>query len=167
MKPTTGRVFRFGDNVTTDDILPGRYLDRAADEVGAFAMAGVDATFASRVRPGDVVVAGENFGVGSGRESAPMALKRAGIAAVIAPSFARLFYRNAINLGLPALLVSTDVIAEGDVLEIDVDRELVARPADGCAWRVENLGGTARAILEAGGIVPFTRARMAARAAAR
>ena len=100
-----GRAFCFGNQVTTDDILPGRYLDRRADEVAQFAMAGVDPTFAARVRPGDFVVAGANFGAGSGRESAPAALKGAGVAAVVASSFSRLFFRNCINLGLPPVLI--------------------------------------------------------------
>ena len=162
MKPTRGRVFRFGANVTTDDILPGRYLDRAFEEVGPFAMAGIDPTFATRVRPGDVIVAGENFGMGSGRESAPLALKRSGLAAVIAPSFARLFYRNAINLGLPAILLpASEDLREGDEVEIDLESRTVRRHADGRVWPIENIVGTSRAILEAGGIVPFTRNRLA------
>ena len=161
-----GRAFVFGADVTTDDILPGRYLDRSNDEAGAFAMAGLDPDFATKVARGDFIVAEHNFGTGSGRENAPGALLAAGVAAVIAPSFARLFYRNAINMGLPAVIVdSVSDIREGDWLELDLAERRLSLPAGGRGRAVQNLTGTSRAILEAGGIVAYTRARQAQRAA--
>jgi 3-isopropylmalate/(R)-2-methylmalate dehydratase small subunit len=155
-----GRAFLFGADVTTDDILPGRYLDRSNDEAGAFAMAGLDPDFTRKVSPGDFIVAGQNFGAGSGRENAPAAILGAGIAAVIAPSFARLFYRNAINLGLPAVMVdSVSGIREGDWLELDLEARRLSLPAPRQYRVVLNLTGTSREILEAGGIVAYSRAR--------
>lgn len=157
-----GRVFRFGANVTTDDILPGKYLDRANAEVGEHAMAGIDPDFARKVTPGDLIVAGPNFGMGSGRESAPMALKLAGVAAVVAPSFSRLFFRNCINLGLPAAIVlDVEAIEEGEVVVLDLEARTLVRETNGASAPLENLTGTSRAILEAGGIIPFTKARRA------
>jgi 3-isopropylmalate/(R)-2-methylmalate dehydratase small subunit len=157
----SGRAWRFGDHVTTDDILPGRYLDRAGDELGQYAMSGIDPGFAARVRPGDFIVAGESFGTGSGRDSAATALKLAGIAAIIAPSYGRIFYRNAINLGLPAVIVaSTADIAEGDALLLDLDRRRLIPRGGAASQPVLNMTGIAREILDAGGIVPFTKRRL-------
>ena len=157
-----GRAFLFGADVTTDDILPGRYLDRSNDEAGAFAMAGLDPDFTRKVSQGDFIVAGDNFGAGSGRENAPAAILGAGIAAVIAPSFARLFYRNAINMGLPAVIVETVAdIGEGDWIDLDLATRRLSVSAGSRA--VLNLSGTSRDILEAGGIVAYTRARLAKR----
>src|SRR5690606_15063761 len=100
----TGRVWKFGDNIDTDAIIPARYLNSADPaNLAAHCMEDADPTFPSKVRPGDIIVAGRNFGCGSSREHAPLALKAAGVACVIAPSFARIFYRNAINIGLPIL----------------------------------------------------------------
>lgn len=156
-----GRAWCFGANVTTDEILPGRYLDRSGDEVAAYAMAGADPGFAARVRPGDFVVAGHGFGAGSGRESAPAALKGAGVAAVVAPSFGRLFFRNCINLGLPAVLVddTSDIVA-GDWLTIELVARTLFHARSGTTRPIRNLTGTSRAILDAGGIVPFTKQRL-------
>jgi 3-isopropylmalate/(R)-2-methylmalate dehydratase small subunit len=155
-----GRVWVFPGTVTTDDILPGRYLDHASDEVGAFAMAGLDPTFAARVRAGDLVAGGSNFGRGSGRESAPHALRRAGVAAVIAPSFARVFYRNCINIGLPAIVVdSIDDFATGDVVHVDLEGRAVTNTRTDLVYLARNLTGISLEILRAGGIVPYTLMR--------
>lgn len=155
-----GRAFVFGADVTTEDILPGRYLDRSNEEAGAFAMAGLDPGFTGKVEPGDLIVAGDNFGAGSGRESAPAAILGAGVAAVIAPSFARLFYRNAINMGLPAVIVaSVSDIRQDDRLELDLEALWLSLPSGRPGQAVLNLSGTSREILEAGGIVAYTRAR--------
>jgi 3-isopropylmalate/(R)-2-methylmalate dehydratase small subunit len=151
----------FGDHVDTDRILPGRYLDRPVEEVGQYALAGLDPEFARRVAPGDVVVAGVNFGCGSSREAAVLALLQAGVAAVVARSFARIFFRNAINNGLPAVIVATiDGIAPGDPLRVDLAARTVADLRTGVVLPVLNLTGTSREILEHGGIVPFTLARL-------
>ncbi len=120
-----GRAWRFGDDVNTDLILPGRYLELTdPKEMARHAMEGVLPSFSERVKPGDILVAGRNLGCGSSREHAPLALKHAGIGAVVAESFARIFYRNSINIGLPALQcpAATSEIMEGDLLEIDPER---------------------------------------------
>jgi len=119
-----GKAWNYGDDVNTDFILPGIYLELTdPEEMGRHAMEGIDPGFAGKVRPGDVVVGGRNFGLGSSREHAPIALKRSGIAAVIAEGYARIFYRNATNLGLPALEcpnVSKE-IKTGDTVEVALD----------------------------------------------
>ena len=116
-----GKAIKYGDNVDTDVIIPARYLNTAdAKELAAHCMEDLDATFVGRVKKGDIIVAGNNFGCGSSREHAPLAIKESGVGAVVAKSFARIFYRNAINIGLPIL--ECDVQAdEGDRLEIDFD----------------------------------------------
>ncbi|MEA2086020.1 MAG: 3-isopropylmalate dehydratase, partial [Chloroflexota bacterium] len=118
----TGKAFKFGDNISTDHITPGRlaHLRSNLPELAKHAMEDADPGFASRVMAGDFIVAGANFGLGSSREHAPLALKLAGISAVLAKSVARIFFRNAINLGLPVLLCDTDKIDNGDTLEIDL-----------------------------------------------
>jgi len=116
-----GNVIKYGDNVDTDVIIPARYLNTAnAKELAAHCMEDLDKTFVARVKKGDIMVGGANFGCGSSREHAPLAIKESGIAAVVAKSFARIFYRNAINIGLP--IVECDcVIDEGDSIEVDFD----------------------------------------------
>lgn len=156
-----GQAWVFGDHVNTDQILPGTYLDRPMEEVGAYAMAGLDDAFPRRVRPGDFVVAGLNFGCGSSREAAVMALKQAGIAAVIARSFGRIFFRNAINNGFPAVIVpDTSGIAPGDRLRLDIGAGTLTNLRTGETLRLQNLTGTSLQILEAGGLVPFTLRRL-------
>ncbi|HEY9246569.1 MAG TPA: homoaconitase small subunit [Candidatus Methanoperedens sp.] len=121
----SGRIWKFGDNVDTDVIIPGKYL-RTTD-MGVFAahvMEGIDNEFPKKVKKGDIIVAGENFGCGSSREQAPLALKYAGIACVVAGSFARIFFRNAINVGLPIIEAKIDC-NEGDVIEIDLEKGIV------------------------------------------
>jgi len=123
-----GKAWNYGDDVNTDFILPGIYLELTdPDEMGRHAMEGIDPGFASKVRPGDVVVGGRNFGLGSSREHAPIALKHSGIGAVVAEGFARIFYRNAANLGLPAL-ECPDVsrkIKTGDTVEVDLTEGVI------------------------------------------
>jgi 3-isopropylmalate/(R)-2-methylmalate dehydratase small subunit len=155
-----GRAWVLGDHVDTDQILPGRYLDRPMEEVGRYVLVGVDPTFPERMRPGDLVVAGVNFGCGSSREAAVFALQQAGIAAVIARSFARIFYRNAINNGLPAAIVAEPpAVAAGDPIRLDLAARTVTNLRTGAVAAVQNLTGIAQAIVEAGGIVPYTLAR--------
>lgn len=156
-----GEAWVFGDSVNTDQILPGRYLDRPMDEVGRYAMTGVDETFPERVRPGALVVAGLNFGCGSSREAAVMALKQAGVAAVIARSFGRIFYRNAINNGFPAAIITDTLgVRPADRLRLDLGARVVVNLRTGQVFPVENLIGTSRDILDAGGIVSYTLARL-------
>ena len=117
-----GRVFKYGDNVDTDVIIPARYLNIAdAEELASHAMEDIDASFVDAVRPGDIIVAGRNFGCGSSREHAPRVLKDKGVSCIVAPSFARIFYRNAINIGLPIMECEEAVLGinAGDEVEID------------------------------------------------
>jgi 3-isopropylmalate/(R)-2-methylmalate dehydratase small subunit len=117
-----GNAIKYGDNIDTDVIIPARYLNSSdPEELAAHCMEDLDKTFVSRVKPGDIMVAGSNFGCGSSREHAPLVIKTSGIGAVIAKSFARIFFRNAINIGLPIIECNTD-IDEGDRVEIDFDR---------------------------------------------
>jgi len=117
-----GNVIKYGDNVDTDVIIPARYLNTAdGKELAKHCMEDIDKTFASRVKPGDIMAADNNFGCGSSREHAPLAIKESGISVVVAKSFARIFYRNAINIGLP-IIESDAVINDGDQLEIDVEK---------------------------------------------
>ena len=117
-----GNVIKYGDNVDTDVIIPARYLNTSdPKELASHCMEDLDSTFVSRVKPGDIMVAGSNFGCGSSREHAPLSIKESGIGAVVAKSFARIFYRNAINIGLPIIECDTD-IDEGDEVEIDFDK---------------------------------------------
>ena len=118
----TGTVFRYGDNVDTDVIIPARYLNTSdPKELAAHCMEDIDAAFVGKVKQGDIIVGGKNFGCGSSREHAPIAIKAAGISCVIASTFARIFYRNAINIGLPILECdeASQKIANGDTIEVD------------------------------------------------
>jgi 3-isopropylmalate/(R)-2-methylmalate dehydratase small subunit len=156
-----GHAWVFSGPVSTDQILPGRYLDRPMEEVGRYAMAGIDETFPQRVGPGDFIVGGANFGSGSSREAAVMALKQSGIAAVIAQSFARIFFRNAINNGVPAVIVAdTSRIATGDRLRLDFSTRTLANLRSGEVQPTLSLTGTSQEILAAGGIVNYTLARL-------
>ena len=117
-----GKVWKFGDSISTDLICPGRYFHLRSNlpELAKHVLEDADPEFASKMKTGDFVVAGQNFGLGSSREHAPTIIKLAGVSAVLAKSFARIFYRNAINVGLPLLECDTDKIAEGDELEVDL-----------------------------------------------
>ena len=124
MKAAKGHVFKYGDNVDTDVIIPARYLNSFdAQELATHAMVDIDPTFTQRVQPGDIIVARKNFGCGSSREHAPLCLKTAGVSCIIAETFARIFYRNSINIGLPIIECSeaSREIEEGDEVEIDFD----------------------------------------------
>lgn len=123
----TGRSFKFGDDISTDLIAPGRLFHLRSDlpELAKHVLEDADPEFAGKVRPGDFVVGGRNFGLGSSREHAPLIMKIAGVGAVLAKSFARIFFRNSINVGLPALICDTDKIGEGDVLEIDLKKGII------------------------------------------
>lgn len=154
------RVWRFGDAVNTDLITPGRY-NLTTDEQRLAAIAFIEARpeFAKQVRPGDLVVAGRNFGCGSSRESAARALKACGVGAVVAQSFGRIFHRNAVNIGLP-VFVSPDAVAllqDGDEATLDVPAGVVRGPR--ATTRLENPRGVAAAIAAEGGIVPYVNRR--------
>ena len=129
-----GTVFKYGDNIDTDVIIPARYLNtQSAAELASHCMEDIDKSFVGRVQPGDIMVGGENFGCGSSREHAPLAIKTAGIACVIAKSFARIFYRNAINIGLPILEcpAASAAIENGHTVRVDFDSGLITDETTG------------------------------------
>jgi 3-isopropylmalate/(R)-2-methylmalate dehydratase small subunit len=156
----SGTAFVYGANVDTDQIYPGGYLDLTDPElVARHAMERVDPDFVKEVKPGDMIVAGANFGCGSSREHAAVTLKAAGIAVVLADSFARIFYRNAINLGLP-LLVCTGIarlVKRGDLLSVDLATGAVINRTSGATATAEPLSAYVMAILENGGVKPMIR----------
>ena len=152
----TGQVIRFGDNVDTDVIIPARYLntsDRA--ELAKHCMEDLDPTFAGRVQQGNILVAGMNFGCGSSREHAPIAIQASGISLVIAKSFARIFYRNAINIGLAIVEgpAAADAIREGDSIEADVDLGLIRNLTTGEEYRTEPFPPFIQTIISHGGLM--------------
>ena len=157
-----GRAHVFGDDVNTDVIIPAMYLNTFdPDVLGKHAMEGIDADFSSKVRTGDVIVAGSNFGCGSSREHAPIAIKSSGVSAVVAKSFARIFYRNAINVGLPALVLQgTASVGEGDELEISMERGEMVNHTSGEVQDFEPLPGFLMEILNDGGLLEHTRKKL-------
>jgi 3-isopropylmalate/(R)-2-methylmalate dehydratase small subunit len=157
---TVARVFKFGDGISTDAIIPGRYnvtTDAAALGKACFIEARPD--FAGSVEPGDVIVAGRNFGCGSSREHAPMAIKAAGTRAVVARSFARIFYRNAINIGLPVIQCDGlyDAVEDGDPIAVDIRSGRI--DASGKMFQGETPGPVAEAIMEAGTLIDLIKTR--------
>jgi 3-isopropylmalate/(R)-2-methylmalate dehydratase small subunit len=150
-----GRVFKFGDDISTDHIAPGRlfHLRSNLPELAKHVLEDADPTFASRVQAGDFVVGGRNFGLGSSREHAPTIIKLAGVSAVLAKSFARIFYRNAINVGLPVLICDTDRIGEGDELEVDLEQGYIKDLTNGEELKFEPLPPVMIKILNDGGLV--------------
>ena len=159
-----GKAFRYGRDVNTDVIIPARYLNTSDPaELAAHAMEDLDPTFVERVEPGDVVVAEENFGCGSSREHAPVALKAAGVGAVIAKSYARIFYRNAIDMGLPILEcdAAVDAIKEGDEVTVDTQAGTITDETTGETFAAEPFPPFITEIIEAGGLVERTRRQLA------
>jgi len=159
----SGRIFLFGDDIDTDQLAPGQYMKGGIAGLAAHCLEGVRPDFAGSVRRGDLLVAGRNFGMGSSREQAAEALRHLGVAAVIARSFAGIFYRNAINLGLPAL-VAHDIgdVADGDIGELDVAAgrlRLVGKDID---VELEPLAENLRQMLDDGGLVAHLKKRFAA-----
>jgi len=158
-----GRVWKFGDDVNTDLIIPGKYLELTEPrEMARHAMEGVDPTFHEMVGEGDIVVAGRNFGCGSSREHAPLALKYAGVGAVVAESYARIFYRNAINIGLPALECPgvTGAVDVGDILEIDLTGGIINNTGEGVSLRFTPLPEFMVEVLKEGGLTAYLRKHM-------
>ena len=150
------KVIKYGDNVDTDVIIPARYLNTADPaELARHCMEDLDAGFAKRMHPGDIMVAGNNFGCGSSREHAPIALKASGVSLVIAASFARIFYRNAINIGLPILEcpeASRD-IADGDTVTVDLDTGVIVNETRNQRYQAMPFPGFIRDIVSAGGLL--------------
>jgi 3-isopropylmalate/(R)-2-methylmalate dehydratase small subunit len=157
-----GVAWVYGDNVDTDVIIPARYLTTTDEALlAAHALEDLDPSFASGVRPGDVLVAGVNFGCGSSREHAPVALKGAGVSAVVAASFARIFFRNAINTGLIAVECpqAPQETSRGDRIEVDMDNAVVRNMTKGLTWRTEPLPDFIMDIVHAGGLVEWIKHR--------
>ncbi len=152
-----GKAFKFGDNISTDHIVPGRltHLRSNLPELAKHVMEDADPTFASRVKAGDFIVAGSNFGLGSSREHAPLVIKLAGVRAILAKSVARIFFRNAINLGLPVLICDTDKINDGDELEIDLVAGTVKDLTNGNQLTTGKIPEVMLRILDEGGLIPY------------
>ena len=158
-----GRVHRYGDNVNTDEIIPARYLNTSdVAELAAHCLEDIDLDFVKHVKPGDIIVGGENFGCGSSREHAPLALKGAGVSGVIAASFARIFFRNAINIGLP-VLVAPDAAADaqrGDELEVDLTAGTIKNVTQGRQYQAAPFPAFLQELIAAGGLMAQVRARL-------
>ena len=157
-----GKVLKYGDNVDTDVIIPARYLNSFdAKELASHAMVDIDPTFIERLQPGDIMVAGKNFGCGSSREHAPLALKTAGVSCVIAESFARIFYRNSINIGFP-ILESEEAardIAEGDLVEIDFDTGIIYNRTKDAQYQAEPFPEFLQNMIKANGLVNYVNSK--------
>ena len=152
----TGRVWKFGDEINTDVLAPGIYMKSPLEEIASHCLATVDKNFAGGIKPGDYVVAGKNFGMGSSREQAAQVLKALGVAAVIANSFGGIFYRNAFNLGLPVVVSqSTDAISADDQLEVDLRGGIITNLSNGEQLSGEAIPDHLMAYIEAGGLVPY------------
>ena len=152
----SGNAIKYGDNVDTDVIIPARYLNTIdKKELASHCMEDIDRDFTKKVKAGDIMIAGANFGCGSSREHAPIAIKESGISLVIAKSFARIFYRNSINIGL-AILESEDApdrISEGDVVEVDLDRGVIYNKTTGESFETKPFPEFIQKIITAGGLV--------------
>jgi 3-isopropylmalate/(R)-2-methylmalate dehydratase small subunit len=161
-----GAAHVYGDNVDTDVIIPARYLTSTEpEELAKHAMEDIDAEFVSRVKPGDVIVGGRNFGSGSSREHAPLAIKGAGISCIVAASFARIFYRNAINVGLPIVTCegAADAAQTGDRFRVDLEGGVVENLTKGRTFTASPLPAIMKEILDAGGLMPWVARSMAGR----
>ncbi|UCG82321.1 MAG: 3-isopropylmalate dehydratase small subunit [Dehalococcoidia bacterium] len=152
-----GKALKYGDSISTDHIQPGRYnyLRSNLTELATHAFEDVDSSFISRVRKGDFVVAGKNFGLGSSREHAPIIIKLAGVSAVLAKSAARIFFRNAINVGLPVLICDTDRISDGDDLEVDLESSIINDLSNGVQISFNKIPVVMLDILNEGGLAPY------------
>lgn len=156
MNLISGKVLKYGDNINTDLISPPQYLEKSLEVIAQHAMEGIDEQFTHKLAPGDLLVAGNNFGPGSSRETAPIALKMAGVGAIIAKSFARIFYRNAINIGLPVLECSdVDKIHKNDILEVDLSTGQILNKTAGESYQSMPLSEPVMDVLSAGGLIPF------------
>lgn len=160
-----GKVHKYGADVNTDVIIPARYLNMSdPDELARHCMEDIDSEFINRVQPGDIIVADTNFGCGSSREHAPLAIKAAGVGCIIAKSFARIFYRNALNIGLPILecIEAAGRTEAGDVLEVDLLTGEIVNTTKGLTFRAEPFPDFMLELIESGGLIEYTKRRIAA-----
>ena len=156
----SGKVIKYGSNVDTDVIIPARYLNTSVkEELAAHCMEDLDPDFKTKVEPGDIIVAGSNFGCGSSREHAPVAIKASGISCVIAPSFARIFYRNSINTGLP-ILECPEAISDGDKIEIDTDTGEIKDITTGKVYQASAFPAFISEIINSDGLVGYTKSKL-------
>jgi 3-isopropylmalate/(R)-2-methylmalate dehydratase small subunit len=155
----SGRAFKFGDSISTDHIVPGRlaHLRSNLPELAKHVLEDANPTFASNVKDGDFIVAGNNFGLGSSREHAPLVIKMAGVSAILAKSVARIFFRNAINLGLPVLICDTDKIDDDDELEVDLEQGIIKDKTNGNELAFKKIPEAMLRILDEGGLIPYIK----------
>lgn len=152
-----GKVWKFGDNIDTDTIIPGRYLRTFnLDELASHAMEPIRPEFPKKVKKGDIIVAGNNFGCGSSREQAAKVLKHLGISAIVAKSFARIFFRNSINIGLPAIISNVNA-SDGDLLEIKLEEGIIHNVTTGKVFKAKPYNKFILDILKAGGIIQYLK----------
>ena len=157
-----GTVFKYGDNVDTDVIIPARYLNSSdPKELAAHCMEDIDRDFVRKVKPGDIIVANKNFGCGSSREHAPIAIKAAGVSCVIAETYARIFYRNAINIGLPIMecLEAAKTIEAGDEVIVDFDSGIITDLTKNQSWKGQAFPPFMQKIIAAGGLIPYINSK--------
>lgn len=160
-----GKTWKFGDNIDTDAIIPARYLNTSdPNELAKHVMEDADADFPSKVKSGDLIVADANFGCGSSREHAPIAIKAAGIQGVVAKSFARIFYRNSFNIGLPIFesAEAPEKISEGDEIEVDADKGVIKNLTKGEEYTAKPIPPFMQELISAGGLIEWTKKRMKA-----
>jgi 3-isopropylmalate/(R)-2-methylmalate dehydratase small subunit len=158
-----GKVWKFGDNIDTDAIIPARYLNTSdPNELARHIMEDADKDFPSKVQSGDLIIAEANFGCGSSREHAPIAIKAAGIQAVVAKSFARIFYRNAFNIGLPIFESeeASEKISEGDEIEIDADKGIIKNTSKNEEYTAKPIPPFMQELISAGGLIEWTKKRI-------
>lgn len=158
-----GKVWRFGDDIDTDAIIPARYLNTSdPEELAKHIMEDADGEFSKKVKAGDIIVAGKNFGCGSSREHAPIAIKVAGIQTVIAKSFAGIFYRNSFNIGLPIFesLEASEKIKEGDIIEIDGDKGIIRNLSTKEQYNVKAIPPFMQELIVAGGLIEWTKKKI-------
>ena len=163
MENAKGKVFKYGDNVDTDVIIPARYLNvSSGEELAKYCMIDIDKDFVNNVHKGDIIVAEKNFGCGSSREHAPLAIKCAGVSCVIASTFARIFYRNAINIGLPILECDEAArdIKAGDEVSVDFNTGVIANVTTGKSYKAEPFPEFMQKIMAAGGLVSYTSSKI-------
>ena len=159
----SGKVYKYGDNVDTDVIIPARYLNAPSpDELAKHCMEDIDATFAQKVQPGDIIVGGANFGCGSSREHAPIAIRACGVSCVIAPSFARIFYRNAINIGLPIIESpeAAKAIDQGDELDINLEEGVIKNLTKNETYHFEKFPAFIQKIVESGNLLNYVKEKV-------
>ena len=157
-----GTVYKYGDNIDTDVIIPARYLNtQDAKELASHCMEDIDKSFVTKVKQGDIMVGGENFGCGSSREHAPLAIKSAGVDCVIAKSFARIFYRNSINIGFPIMecAEAAEAIQSGDKVTVDFQSGVITDETQGKTWQAAPFPAFVSGIIQSGGLLNSLKAR--------